>query len=172
MQTPQRLTGGRFNEKTQGVDRQLTFEQRPEGLNQGGMDPFLFPPLGHSSGQGKMKAKLFKYIGIAPDLQIFLFLAAEQGCLAPGHFTGGQGSPETIEGPDAERGKDLEGLGMTDRAQAEKTVESGDFQGRQRERFLAGGEIGQGGQQVRLGSGLQQAKWRNEDGLKTPIARG
>lgn len=79
------------------------------------MDQSHFTPLGHTRRQGEMKAKLLKDIWIPPDLQVSFFLTAEHVGFAPGEFSRIQGSPETIEGADAEGCKRLQSRIMVDR---------------------------------------------------------
>ena len=171
MQAAHRLAADRFGEETEGVDQERSLQQRTEGLDQRGMDQLQVPAFGHTRGQGEMKAELVKDIRVAPDLQIFLFLTAQHRGLAAGHFAQGQRCPVAIECADAEGGQGLQFRRMADRAKAEKIAVLGDFKGRQGQRPLAGGEIGESCDQGRLVDFFRQAERRDKRCLKAVISR-
>lgn len=67
VQAAHRLIGGRFSEKTQGIEHQWVGEEWAEGLKKGRMDRLLFPSLGHPRRQGELKAELSKDIRMTPN---------------------------------------------------------------------------------------------------------
>ena len=70
---------------------------------------------------------------------------------APGQLARGERRPEAVEGADAERGQGVQRWAVAKGAEAEEAVHLGQFQRRQDNGPLLGGELVQGGQQVGLG---------------------
>lgn len=171
MQAAQGLPGFRFDKQAEAVQGQGKVQAGREQLMQGGLHLCRERFVKNVCSQGEMKAVLLEHVRVAPEGQIFPFVAAQPGGAAAGHLTGAQGGAEPVEMAHAQRGKHMHRLAVADRPQAEKIIQAGDGQGRQADGPLAAGEIDQGIDQFGLGAARLEAKRTGQGGLKPVMAR-